>query len=55
MQVSLLDVFDEMNDTRPKPFVFVLMPFAKEFEDTYKLGIKPACQEAGPDQPALLR
>ena len=33
--------------TRPKPFIFVLMPFTDEFEDTYKLGIKPACQNAG--------
>jgi hypothetical protein len=31
----------------PKPFAFVLMPFDKEFTDTYKLGIKPACEEAG--------
>ncbi len=34
-------------DTAPKPFVFVLMPFAKEFNDTYKFGIKGACEEAG--------
>jgi hypothetical protein len=33
--------------TAPKPFVFVLMPFAPEFEDIYKLGIKPACQNVG--------
>lgn len=33
--------------TTPKPFVFVVMPFTKEFDDTYKLGIKPACVEAG--------
>lgn len=37
-----------MSDTTsPKPFVFVLMPFSKEFDDVYKLGIKAACQEAG--------
>jgi len=36
-----------MSDTRPKPFVFVLMPFLKEFDDVYKLGIKPACSNAG--------
>lgn len=36
-----------MADTTPKPFVFVLMPFAEEFEDVYKLGIKPACENAG--------
>jgi hypothetical protein len=36
-----------MATTTPKPFVFVLMPFDKEFDDTYKLGIRPACEEAG--------
>ncbi|MBC7878955.1 MAG: hypothetical protein H7Y59_17425 [Anaerolineales bacterium] len=35
-----------MSDTTaPKPFVFVLMPFAKEFDDIYEFGIKIACQE----------
>jgi len=34
-------------DTAPKPFVFVLMPFAAEFDDIYKLGINAACKEAG--------
>jgi len=33
--------------TAPKPFVFVLMPFAAEFDDVYELGIKAACVEAG--------
>lgn len=33
--------------TQPKPFVFVIMPFAKEFEDTYQVAIKPACEDAG--------
>lgn len=33
--------------TAPKPFVFVLMPFDPKFNDTYKLGIKAACAEAG--------
>jgi hypothetical protein len=33
--------------TGPKPFVFVLMPFAPEFDDIYKLGIRAACVEAG--------
>lgn len=33
--------------TRPKHFVFVLMPLADEFEDVYKLGIKAACEAAG--------
>jgi hypothetical protein len=32
--------------TSPKPFVFVLMPFAKEYDDIYKLGIKEACKNA---------
>jgi hypothetical protein len=31
----------------PKAFVFVLMPFSKEFNDIYRLGIKSACEEAG--------
>jgi hypothetical protein len=33
--------------TTPKPFVFVLMPFDPAFDDAYKLGILPSCQEAG--------
>jgi hypothetical protein len=36
-----------MDSTKPKPFVFVLMPFTPEFDDVYKLGIKPACEKAG--------
>jgi hypothetical protein len=36
-----------MNKTSPKPFVFVLMPFSEEFDDVYKLGIKPACENTG--------
>ncbi len=36
-----------MDSTLPKPFAFVLMPFSKEFDDVYKLGIKPACENAG--------
>ncbi|MFH1891096.1 MAG: nucleoside 2-deoxyribosyltransferase [Candidatus Zixiibacteriota bacterium] len=36
-----------MADTKPKPFVFVLMPFSEEFDDIYKLGIRPACENAG--------
>lgn len=36
-----------IGDTRPKPFVFVLMPFDPKFDDLYKLGIKPACEQAG--------
>jgi len=33
--------------TAPKPFAFVLMPFSAEFDDTYELAIKPACELAG--------
>jgi len=31
----------------PKPFVFVLMPFDRDFDDVYALGIKRACEQAG--------
>jgi len=34
-------------NTAPRPFVFVLMPFASAFDDEYKLAIKPACEAAG--------
>ncbi|HEX8176522.1 MAG TPA: hypothetical protein VF543_15635 [Pyrinomonadaceae bacterium] len=30
-----------------KPFVFVLMPFSKQFDDIYQLGIRSACIDAG--------
>jgi hypothetical protein len=33
--------------TSPKPFCFVLMPFADEFNDVYEFGIKGACEDAG--------
>lgn len=35
-----------MDDTAPKPFVFVLMPFRKEFDDIYEVGIKAAANES---------
>jgi nucleoside 2-deoxyribosyltransferase len=35
------------SDTRPKKFVFTLMPFSEAFNDIYKLGIKAACESAG--------
>jgi hypothetical protein len=35
-----------MQATKPKPFVFVLMPFSDEFHDLYHAGIKPACKDA---------
>ena len=33
--------------TKPKPFCFVLMPFAKNFSDIYEFGIKGACNDTG--------
>jgi len=33
--------------TKPKPFCFVLMPFAEAFTDIYNLGIKETCEQAG--------
>jgi len=36
-----------MAETKPKPFVFVLMPFSDEFSDIYELGIRAACDDAG--------
>jgi hypothetical protein len=32
---------------RDRPFVFVIMPFAREWADFYELGVKPACEAAG--------
>jgi hypothetical protein len=37
---------DETISTKPKPFVFVLMPFEKKFDDIYKFGIKGAAEDA---------
>lgn len=36
-----------MPPNKPKPFVFVLMPFDPSFDDVYQLGIKDACKQAG--------
>jgi hypothetical protein len=36
-----------MRETKPKTFVFVLMPFSETFADTYEVGIKSACKDAG--------
>jgi hypothetical protein len=36
-----------MENMKPKPYVFVLMPFAESFDDVYELGIKTACSDAG--------
>ncbi len=41
------DKAEAVLDTRPKPFVFVLMPFKKTFTEVYQLGIKVACENAG--------
>lgn len=32
---------------KPKPFAFVLMPFGKEFDDIYRLGIQETAKEQG--------
>src|SRR5712691_3410972 len=31
--------------TAPKPFIFVLMPFDRNFDDIYKFGIKGAAED----------
>ncbi|HEV2146342.1 MAG TPA: hypothetical protein VGR37_02905 [Longimicrobiaceae bacterium] len=36
-----------MEQTRPKPYVFVLMPFESALDDVYQFGIKAACSDAG--------
>ncbi|HEY0171957.1 MAG TPA: hypothetical protein VGB98_13125 [Pyrinomonadaceae bacterium] len=36
-----------MEETQPKTFVFVLMPFDPRFADVYVLGIRQACKDAG--------
>jgi hypothetical protein len=36
-----------MDETAPRTFVFVLMPFSDHFTDIYEAGIKPACRDAG--------
>lgn len=38
---------EEATSTKPRPFVFVLMPFDSNFDDIYKFGIKGAAQEVG--------
>ncbi len=38
---------DMIASAAPKPFAFVLMPFANEFDDVYRLGIQEACRKAG--------
>lgn len=35
------------NGTKPKPFVFTIMPFDVSFDDIYILGIRQACEDAG--------
>lgn len=36
-----------MKTTEPRCFVLVLMPSRSEFDDVYRLGIKPACTDSG--------
>jgi nucleoside 2-deoxyribosyltransferase len=36
-----------MENTSPKFFCFVLMPFTPDFDDIYNYGIKESCKEAG--------
>ena len=38
---------ETQDDTKPKLFVFVLMPFNKTFKSVYELGIQAACKNAG--------
>jgi hypothetical protein len=38
---------DEPRQTTPKPFIFVLMPLAQEFNDVYTFGIKGAAEDVG--------
>jgi hypothetical protein len=38
---------NEVKSTIPKPFVFVLIPFDKRFDDIYKFGIKGAAEDVG--------
>ena len=59
MSVELMNKGDDMvsdstweiahvdQSTRPKQFIFVLMPFSESFRDIYELGIKESCREAG--------
>ena len=35
-----------MDDTSPKPLVFVWIPFSKEFTDIYEVGTEPDCRDA---------
>ncbi len=37
----------DSTSTRPKPFVFVLMPFDQKFDDIYKFGIQGAAEDVG--------
>lgn len=40
-------LIEGLPNLKPKPFVFVLMPFHSDFDDIYQLGIKAACVSAG--------
>src|SRR5687768_6446036 len=43
----LLDYFVLKLSNMEKPFVFVLMPFAKEFDEVFEFGMKAAASEVG--------
>lgn len=36
-----------VDETAPRPFAFILMPFDRAFDDVYQLGIRTACKDAG--------
>lgn len=41
-----MQFMDTIENTKPKPFCFVLMPFDESFNDIYNFGIKESCKEA---------
>ena len=41
-----MQFMDTIENTKPKPFCFVLMPFDESFDDIYNFGIKESCKEA---------
>ena len=46
--MSDIALHDEpFRSTQPKPFIFVLMPFSKAFDDVYKFGIQGAANDVG--------
>jgi len=47
IEFTLERMENNMENSIPKPFVFVLMPFDVRFKEIYELGIKQACKDAG--------